>query len=134
MLSCVDAVLDESPLVERIVGARRDSLPRAGGWLRLRNPPGPRSTGIGFYVRTERGTPREFVVNYIWPAPRVLLSAQSGALPDPRVADMEGEMLTDIGMRLLEDVRAQCAPNAPGAPACSRVNQGRGGVCVLGTA
>lgn len=129
MVACADAVLAESPLVERVVRARSSNSPRAR-WLTLRNPPSPRSTALGFGIEPSSGTPRQIIIRYPWPAP---WRGQSGLqLPDSSVANVQGGMLADISTRLLDEVRVHCAPTAPGAPACSRVELGRAGRCDLG--
>ena len=132
MVACVDAVLANSPLIERVTTSRRSDHPRARG-LVLRNPPGPRSSFLMFAVEPSRGTPRELVVEYAWPG---LWQGGAGGMqppPDQRTSDIEGQTLADIGAGLLRDVRTQCAPNAPGEAVCSRVAAGRTGRCVLGT-
>lgn len=131
MVACVDAVLANSPLVERVTASRRSNRPRTR-YLVLRNPPGPRSSVLGFAVEPSRGTPRELVVEYAWPGP---WQGNNGMQPPPdqRTSDIEGQMLADIGAGLLRDVRTQCAPNAPGEAVCSRVAAGRTGRCVIGT-
>ena len=129
MVACVDAVLANSPLVERVTASRRSDRPRAR-YLVLRNPPGPHSSVLGFAVEPSRGAPRELVVEYAWPWQDV------GGMqppPDQKTSDLEGQTLADIGAGLLRDVRTQCAPNAPGDVVCSRVAAGRTGRCVLGT-
>jgi hypothetical protein len=130
MVACVDAVLTNSPLVERITAARGGAFPRAR-YIVLRNPPSPRTTSLRFAVEPSRGAPRELVVEYAWPGP---WQGNNGMKPPPdrKTSEIEGEMLTDISAGLLREVRAQCAPAAPGEPACSRVAQGRTGRCVLG--
>jgi hypothetical protein len=131
MVACVDAVLANSPLVERVTTSRRSDHPRSRGIV-LRNPPSPRSTSLAFVINPSRGAPRELVVEYAWPG---LWQGNNGMQPPPdqRTSDIEGQMLADIGAGLLRDVRTQCAPNAPGEAVCSRVAAGRTGRCVLGT-
>ena len=130
MVACMDAVLAGSPLIERIRTSPRNDLPRSRG-VELRNPPSPRSKGLGFTINPARGTPRELVVGYAWPG---TWQGTNGMQPPPdqHVSDTEGAMMTDIATTLLRDVRAQCAPTANGEPACTRVNQGRTGRCVIG--
>ena len=131
LLACVDAVLAGSPYVERQLTKRASANPRKQ-YVKLRNPPGPLSTGLGFAVEPARGAPREFVVEYAWPGP---WQGTNGMKPPPekRASDIEGQMMADIGAELLRQVRSECAPAAPGEPVCSRVAQGRSGRCVLGT-
>ncbi len=130
MMACVDAVLAGSPLVERVTSRRVDKY-RRSRYLVLRNPPGPRSTGLAFAVEPERGTPRELVVEFAWPGRWQGVGGMQPP-PDPKASDIEGETLRDIAAGFLRDVRAHCAPTAPGEPACSRIAQGRSGRCVLG--
>ena len=131
LLACVDAVLAGSPYVERQLTKRASANPRKR-YVILRNPPSPRSTGLGFAVEPLRGVPREFVVEYAWPGPWQGTSGMKPP-PDQRTSDIEGQMMADIGAELLRQVRSECAPAAPGEPVCSRVAQGRSGRCVLGT-
>jgi hypothetical protein len=132
IVACVDAVLDASPIVEQVTTARRRDDHLRTRYVVLRNPPGPRTTSLLFTVVPSSGAPRELVVEYVWPGP---WQGQNGMQPppDPKVSEVEGETMADIGAGLLREVRAECAPTAPGQPACSRVAQGRGGRCVLGT-
>jgi hypothetical protein len=124
-------VLASSPLVERVTASRRPDSPRTRG-VRLRNPPGQFTTGLLFSIVPPRGPSRELVVEFAWPGP---WQGRHGMKqpPDTKTTEVEGEMLADISVRLLLDVRAACAPNAPGQPVCSKVAQDRGGRCVLGT-
>lgn len=131
MMACVDDVLANSAHVERISTTLRDDYPRSRNFT-LRNPPSPRVAGMGFVVTPSQGAPREFVVGFVWPGPWQGRNGMQSP-PDRQVLDGEGEMLADIGARLLREVRAQCAPTAPGTPVCTRVREGRGGRCVLGT-
>jgi hypothetical protein len=130
MLACVDTTLATSAIVERL-GGRRVKHP-GSRYVVLRNPPGPRANGVLFAVEPERGTPRQFVVEYVWPG---VWQGTNGMQPppDPKVSEIEGEMLTDVATRLLQLVRASCAPDAYGEPVCTRVANGHGGRCVLGT-
>jgi len=130
VVACMDAVLANSPLIERVKTSPRRDLPRSR-YAELRNPPGPLSKGLGFAVNPASGTPRELVVGYAWPGP---WQGRNGMQPPPdrQVSDIEGETMTDIATALLREVRAQCAPTTPGEPACSRVDQGRSGRCVIG--
>jgi hypothetical protein len=130
IVSCADAVLASSPLVERVVRSGRADSPRTRG-VRLRNPPGQCPTGLLFSIVPSRGPARELVFEYVSPSG----GSPGGMKPptDPKTREVEGEMLADISVRLLLDVRGECAPNAPGQPMCSRVAQDRGGRCVLGT-
>jgi hypothetical protein len=126
VLACVDTALATSSLVERIATTRKGDEP-GSRYVVLRNPPGPRSTGMRFTV-----APRELVVEFAWPG---AWQGRNGMQPlqDSKASDLEGEGLTTIGTRLLLVVRAACAPEAAGQPACTRVAQGRGGRCALGT-
>ena len=128
VVACTDAVLAASPMVERLYSRRLDN-PRAR-YVVLRNPPSERGPGLGFAIEPKRGTPRQLVLSFPWPRPW----RGSGMVTpiDPKIADMEGEALTDMGSSLLRDIRAQCAPMAPGEISCSRVEQGRSQRCVLG--
>ena len=130
MVACMDRVLARSPAIERISTSPRKDLPRSR-YAELRNPPSPRSKGVGFEIKPAHGAPRELVVGYAWPGN---WQGANGMQPatDQQASDTEGEMVTDLATRLLREVRAQCAPNAYGEPACSRVNQGRSGRCVIG--
>ena len=132
MVACVDAVLTNSPLFERALTKRRVDRPRARG-LMLRNPPGAHPTGLGVAITPARGAPREIVVDYAWPGPWQGTGGGMKPPADPKVSDVEGAMLADISAGLLSELRAECAPSAPGEPVCSRVAQGRTGRCVLGT-
>jgi len=130
LVACMDNVLAHSTLVERIRPDGRRVHPRSRG-VELRNPPSLRLRGLGFAVNPERGTPRELAVEYVWPGTWVGAGGMQPP-PDARSAELEGVMMTDIATALLSDVRAQCAPTAPGEPACSRVSQGRTGRCSIG--
>lgn len=130
-MACADVVLATSSFVERVSTARGGDYPRSR-YVTLLNPPGPRTTGLRFVVEPSRGAPRELVVEYTWPGPWQGTNGMQPP-PDPKVSDVEGETLADIGSWLLRAVRAHCAPNAPGEPACSRIAEGRRGRCVLGT-
>jgi len=132
MVACVDAVLANSPLIERVTTSRRSDHPRAR-YLVLRNPPSPRSTSLAFVINPSRGAPRELVVEYAWPGPWQGSTGGMQPPPDQRTAYIEGQTLADIGAGLLRDVRTQCAPNAPGEAVCSKVAAGRTGRCVIGT-
>ena len=127
MVACMDAVLASSPAIERISTSPRKDLPRSR-YAELRNPPSSRSKGLGFTIEPAHGAPRALVVSYTWPGN---WQGRNGMQPptDQNVSDAEGEMMRDLATTLLRDVLAQCAPTAYGEPACSRVNQGRAGVC-----
>ena len=131
LMACVDVVLDASSQVERISTSRRSGIPLTR-YVALTNPPSERSRGLLFTVLSSRGASREVVVAYDWPGPWQGTGGMKPQ-PDPKDLDIEGAMLADISSRLLREVRAECAPSAPGEPACSRVAQGRGGRCVLAT-
>ena len=130
LLACVEAVLAGSPLIERQLTRRAGENPRKHH-VKLRNPPGLLSTSLGFAVEPARGTPREFVVEFVWPG-RWQGTNGMKPPPDPRASEIEGQMMADIGAELLRQVRSECAPTAPGEPVCSKVAQGRSGRCVLG--
>jgi hypothetical protein len=130
MLTCVDSALASSAIVDR-ANARRVNNP-ATRYVVLRNSPSRRVPGVLFSLTPAHGAPREFVVEYVWPGP----SLGSGGMappPNSNASDFEGQMLTDVAVQLLQLVRSRCAPDAAGEPACSRVADGRGGRCVLGT-
>src|SRR3982751_2300945 len=89
IVACMDAVLANSPLIERVTTSRRSDHPRTR-YLVLRNPPGPRSSVLGFAVEPSRGTPRELVVEYAWPGPGQEANGMQPP-PDPRASDIEGQ-------------------------------------------
>ena len=131
VLACVDAVLTNSTLLKSVTTVRSTARSREYG-LGPRNPPS-RWSGLRFTAHASRDGTKGFAVEFIWPGP--WMGAEGGGMkppPDPGVYDGAGEMLRDIGAGVLRDVRAECAPNMPGEPACMRVNQGRGGRCSLG--
>ena len=131
MFACVEGVLAASPVVDQANRPTRRNYRLRTRYVALQNPPSLRTTGVTFVVLPSRGAARELVVEYAWPGP---LQGRSGMQPaaDPNVSNAEGEALADVGAGLLREVRAQCAPEAPGQPACSRVAEGRLGRCVLG--
>jgi hypothetical protein len=130
MLTCVDSAFASSAMVER-ANARRTGNP-ATRFIVLRNSPSRNVAGVLFTLTPSHGVPREFVIEYVWPGPRL---GSGGMQPpaDPNASEVEGRMLTDAAVQLLQLVRSRCAPDAPGEPACTRVGDGRGGRCVLGT-
>ena len=132
IVGCVDAVLANSPLVKRVTTPRSGDNPRARGIV-LRNPPSPRTTGLGFAIVPAHGAPRQLVVEFSWPG---RWQGEGGMKPppqDPQASAIEGETLRDVAATLLRDMHAQCAPAAPGEPTCTRVAQGQRGRCVLAT-
>jgi hypothetical protein len=131
MVACVDAVLATSPVVARVTSSRRSNDPRTR-YVVLQNSPSLRTTGLTFAVVTSRGAARDLVVEYAWPG-RWQGTGGMQPAPDLKLSEDEGGALADVGAGLLREVRAQCAPAAPGQPVCSRVADGRTGRCVLGT-
>jgi hypothetical protein len=130
MLTCVDSAFASSAMVQR-ANARRTGNP-ATRFVVLRNSPSRHVPGVLFTLTPAHGAPREFVIEYVWPGPWL---GSGGMQPpeDPNASEVEGRMLTDAAVQLLQLVRSRCAPDAAGEPACSRVGDGRGGRCVLGT-
>jgi hypothetical protein len=126
VLACADTALETSSLVERLVDRHQGDPPGSRSVV-LRNPPRARSTGMRFTVE-----PHQLVAEFSWPAPRQARNDIEAA-QNTQASEMEGAGLTSIGIRLLLVVRAACAPDATGQPACTIVAQGRGGRCVLGT-
>ena len=124
----MDAVLAASPMVERLYSRRLDGS--RARYVALRNPPSERAPGLGFAIEPKSGTPRQLVLSFPWPRPW----RGSGMVTpiDPKISDMEGEALTDMGSSLVREIRAQCAPMAPGELSCSRVEQGSRQRCVVG--
>ena len=127
LVSCMHAVLATSPMVER-----RDSLRLGNERARLvvlRNPPSERAVRLLVAIEPKQGTPRQLAVSCPWPRP---WRGTGMVTPiDPKIADMEGEALTDMGSSLAREIRAQCAPDVPGELACARVEQGRTQRCVV---
>ena len=128
VVACMQAVLAASPMVERFLSRQLDN-PRAR-YVVLRNPPSDRATGVGFAIEPKHGTPRQLVLSFPWPRP--WRGSGMVAPMDPKITDMEGEALTDMGSSLAREIRAQCAPMAPGELACTRVEDGRRQRCVAG--
>jgi hypothetical protein len=130
ILACTEAVLAGSPLVARY-SDRRQPRSRGRWFVVLRNPPGPHATGFGLGIRGSRDTPRELVAAFPWPGTWM---GEGGMKPqsDQQTYDTEGEMLRDVAVGLLQAVRSECAPDAPGAPACRRLAEGRSAECSVG--
>ena len=91
--------------------------------------------GAGVAVEGERGKPRLLIADArlaVWS------SASAGGMkppPDPAVLESQNQTLMDAVVRALQTVRAECAPNAPGEPACVRSGGGQYGQfrCTLST-
>ena len=130
MMTCTDAVLVTSPMVERVTVGRRANDQRRR-YVVLRNPPSQRATTLQFAVEPSRGAPHEMVVGYTWPGP---WQGTPGMQPssDANVFEYEGKTLGEMGAQLLREARAQCAPSSHSEVVCSRVEQGRTGRCSLG--
>ena len=135
MLACVDAVVATSKLFRDVTKVRSSARSREYG-LPLRNPPSPHAAFLLFSAHSSGDGTKGFAVEFRWPGP---WNDAGGGPPggmqpraDPGVTEGQGEMLRDIGAGFLRDVRAECAPNTPGEPACVRVKQGQGGRCHLG--
>jgi hypothetical protein len=89
-----------------------------------------RFQGVGVSVKGTRGTPRLLIAE-------VRLGVWSGAYgmappPDRAVLEGQNQTLMDAAARALREVRAECAPNAPGEPVCVKIGDGRTGRCTLG--
>ena len=135
MLACVDGVVTTSRLFRDVIKGRSSAESRQYG-LPLRNPPSPYAASLGFSAYSSRDGTKGFAVEFNWPGP---WNAAGGGPPggmqpraNPGVTEGQGEMVRDVAMTFLRDVRAECAPNMPGEPACFRVKQGQGGRCSLG--
>ena len=107
LVACVRTALADSPNIAEI--RLRADHPRTQTVI-FRNPPGPGVGGMAVVVAPSRGTPSQFVVEYtLW----------VGDPAKPFSVDNSGAAAADVASRLLLEVRAQCAPAAPGAPTCS---------------
>ena len=86
-------------------------------------------------VKGKHGTPRLLITEVrlaVW------TGASAGGMappPDRAVLESQNQTLMDAAARALQTVRAECAPNAPGEPACVRSGGGQyqTGRCTLGT-
>jgi hypothetical protein len=87
--------------------------------------------GVGVGVKGPRGTPRLLIAEV-----RLGVWSRAGGMappPDRAVLESQNQTLMDAAARALRVVRAECAPNAPGEPACVRSGDGQYGRCTLGT-
>ena len=90
-----------------------------------------RIPAVGVGVEGPLGKPRLLIAGG-------LLDVWAGAYgmqppPDRAVLEGQNQTLMDVAARALREVRAECAPNAPGEPVCVRSGDGKHGRCTFST-
>ena len=89
-----------------------------------------RIPAVGVGVKGQRGTPRLLIAEVqfgVWSSAYGMQQP-----PDRAVLEGQNQTLMDAAARALREVRAECAPNAPGEPVCLKTGDGRTGRCTLG--
>lgn len=125
-MACVRDALAESPNAKE-VWVVKDS-PRTVV-VRLANAPDPQAGAMALVVAPNRGTPRQFVIEYtLWTG-----SLHRGA-GVPNLARLNAPAVEATDALFLRAARNRCAPNAGGEPACSKseLNERINGRCSLG--
>jgi hypothetical protein len=113
IVACVWSSLADVPNVREVRFVK--DYPRTV-WVIFWNPPDPQTGGMKLLVAPDKGTPKQFVVEYsLWTG-----TTQRPGVPN--MASLNAPAVEATGSLLLSGVRNRCAPKAAGTPSCSMSN------------